>query len=105
MFPYEQLHVYKMAYSANQDIYRFLNAINIIPSYAKNQLGRASLSVMLNIAEGSAKYTARDRRNFLVTARASAFECVALINFFHGEGELPVISMRNFYGEVSQICN
>ena len=90
MFPYEQLEVYKKAYSANEEIYRFLKKNNIIPPYAKNQLGRASLSVMLNIAEGSAKYTARDRRNFLVTARASAFECAALINFFHGEGELTV---------------
>lgn len=88
MFPYEQLEVYKKAYSANQKIYRFLKTNSTTAPYAKNQLGRASLSIMLNIAEGSAKSTAKDRRNFFVIARASAFECATLVNFLSDENEI-----------------
>lgn len=88
MFPYENLEVYKKAFNNNQKIYRFLKGNKAIPSYARDQLGRASLSIMLNIAEGSAKFSNKDRRNFYVTARGSTFECASLINFLHEEGEL-----------------
>ena len=43
---------------------------------------------MLNIAEGSAKFSNKDRRNFYVTARGSAFECAALISFLRDENEM-----------------
>ena len=88
MFPYENLEVYKKAYRANQTIYRFLKGNKNIPGYAKDQLGRASLSIMLNIAEGSAKFSNRDRRSFYVTARGSAFECAALTTFLNDENEI-----------------
>jgi len=88
MFPYENLDVYKKAYSVNQVIYHLLKGNKSIPSYARDQLGRASLSIMLNIAEGSAKFSNKDRRNFYVTARGSTFECAALVTFFRDENEI-----------------
>jgi hypothetical protein len=69
MFSFEGLIVYKKAFEANQKVYRLLKENRVIPLYVKNQLGRASLSIMLNIAEGSAKFGDRDRRNFYITAR------------------------------------
>jgi len=89
MFPYEQLEVYKKAYLANQKTYRLLRGNNIIAPYAKNQLGRASPSIMLNIAEGSAKYSVKDRRNFFITARGSAFECSSIVCVLNDEEEIP----------------
>lgn len=86
----ETLEVYKKAFAANQKIYRFLKGNKSIPAYAKDQLGRASLSIMLNIAEGSAKFSNKDRRNFYVTARGSVFECAALATFLHDEGEISI---------------
>lgn len=88
MFPYENLEVYKNGYAANQIVYRFLKGNKSIPGYAKDQLGRASLSIMLNIAEGSAKFSNKDRRNFYVTARGSTFECASLTTFLKGEQEI-----------------
>lgn len=58
MFPYENLEVYKKAFSANQLTYRFLKGNKSIPGYGKDQFGRASLSIILNIAEGSGKVNA-----------------------------------------------
>ncbi len=49
----------------------------------KNQLGRTSFSIILNIAEGSGKFSKPDRRNYFTTARASVFECVAIMDILH----------------------
>jgi four helix bundle protein len=61
---------------------------------------------MLNIAEGSAKFGNRDRRNFYVTARGSAFECAALATFLYDEGELSTDAFEevsNSYEELSRM--
>ncbi len=90
MFSFEKLEVYNKAYQANQRLYRFLKKDRNIPFYVKNQLGKACLSIILNIAEGSAKFSKKDRRNFFVIARGSAFECSALLSFLHDEGEVDI---------------
>jgi four helix bundle protein len=90
MFSYQKLEVYKKAFLLNQSVYRFLKEKTAIPAYAKNQLGRASLSIVLNIAEGSAKFTNRDRRNFFVVARGSVFESAAMVEILHAENEIPL---------------
>jgi four helix bundle protein len=43
----------------------------------KDQLDRASNSIVLNIAEGNGKYSVKDRCRFLDIANASALECAA----------------------------
>lgn len=45
-----------------------------------DQIRRASLSVPLNIAEGSGKTTRPDQRRFYAMARGSAMECGAIID-------------------------
>lgn len=106
MFPYENLEVYKKAFKTNQSIYRFLKGNRDITGYIKDQLGRASLSIMLNIAEDSAKFSNRDRRNFYITARGSVFECAALITFLHEERDIPESTyeeVNKSYEEISRI--
>jgi four helix bundle protein len=103
MFPYEQLEVYKKACLVNQKIYRLLRGNNIIAPYIKNQLCRASLSIILNIAEGSAKYSIKDRRNFFMTARGSVFECSSIVCFLYGEGELPEDFKNDLYFSFDEI--
>ena len=45
-----------------------------------DQIRRASLSISLNIAEGSGKTTGPDQRRFYAMARGSAMECGAVID-------------------------
>ena len=44
----------------------------------KDQLKRAAISIPLNMAEGSGKYTLADRKRFYRIARGSALECAAI---------------------------
>jgi four helix bundle protein len=106
MLSYENLKVYKKAYALNQAVYRLLKANTSIPRYAKDQLGRASLSIVLNIAEGSAKFSNRDKKNFYTTARASVFECAALVSFLYDEQEISndfKAEIIKTYDEVSRM--
>jgi four helix bundle protein len=48
--------------------------------FVRDQLERASLSVMLNIAEGAGRRSTADKRRFYAIARGSATECAALVD-------------------------
>jgi len=103
MFYYEALEVYKKAFQVNQHIHRLRKQKSTIASYAKNQWGRASLGIMLNIAEGCAKFTNRDRRNFYVMARGSIFECSSLVSFLCTEQEIDIEMKEILYSLFEEI--
>jgi len=92
MFTYDKLEVYKLAFSFHQQIYRLIKANNDLDSYIKEHLGKSSLSIMLNIAEGNGKFSRRDRRILFTDARASAFACHSLLNFVYQERAITVES-------------
>lgn len=89
MLPYESLSVYQKAFLMNQNVYRFLKSPNDLPAHVRNQLGRAAFSVMLNISEGTSRNSSRDRRNFFVISRGSAFESASMIKFLAIEKDMP----------------
>jgi four helix bundle protein len=106
MFPFENLEVYKKAFVSHQKVHSFIVSNNKIPGYLKNQYGRASLSIMLNIAEGSGRNTNKDRRSFFINARGSVFECVAIIDFLLAQKELSVelhSDIKSGYEEISKM--
>ena len=103
MLFYESLTVYKKSFLINKEIYKFLKQNKSIPSYMKNQLGRAWLSIMLNIAEGTAKSSSKDKRNFFTTARGSTFECASLIKFLASENEIPEELATSSYSSFEEI--
>ena len=80
MFDFQKLDVYSKAKQYNKSINKFTEQ-NKLNHSVKDQLRRASLSIMLNIAEGSGRFTKRDKRNFYVIARGSTLECVAILGF------------------------
>lgn len=87
MFEFQNLEVYKKAKVFHQGAQQLIQSIH--PSKTvKDQLHRASFSIVLNIAEGSGRFSKPDRRNFFVIARSSVFECVAILDILKDEGAL-----------------
>jgi four helix bundle protein len=80
MFDFENLDVYKKAKHFNSRVVKTVLLSPTLDGTTKNQLRRASLSIVLNIAEGSSRFSKPDRRNFCVIARGSVFECVAIFD-------------------------
>jgi four helix bundle protein len=75
-----------------------LEFVAMIPALTKSarpslrdQLERASASIALNLAEGCARRTKRDRRHFFTMSQGSAMECAAAIDILriHGRVTLP----------------
>jgi len=97
MLYFESLKVYQKAFAVNKEVYKFLKFNKSMPGYLKNQLGRASMSILLNIAEGSAKISCKDRRNYLVIASGSTFECAALVKFLASEEEIHEGAPARYY--------
>ena len=89
MFEFRKLTVYSKAKVFHHEC-RLLILGKNFDRYVIDQLGRASFSVPLNIAEGSGKFSKADRRNFFVISRASIFECVAILD------------IQNDYGKITQ---
>lgn len=83
-FDFQKLSVYQKA----QQFYLGCKNIqkNITTErYIQDQLCRAAYSIVLNIAEGSGRFTPADRRNFFTISRASVFECVAILDLLFVE--------------------
>jgi four helix bundle protein len=68
-----------------------------LDSVTKNQLKRASLSIVLNISEGTSRFSKPDRKNFCVIARGSVFECVAIFDVLKDDKQLSVDEFNQFY--------
>ncbi len=93
MFDFQDLTVYKKA----KDFHQHCNALTqavVLVNYRKDQFSRASFSIILNIAEGSAKFSKADRKSYFTNARGSVFECVAILDVLHDEKQITTDHYR-----------
>jgi four helix bundle protein len=73
----EKLEVYHLALELH------VLAAQLVPvqnRVLRDQLERASLSVVLNLAEGAGRRSVREKRRFYTIARGSATECAAAVD-------------------------
>jgi four helix bundle protein len=96
MFDFENLIVYKKAKAFNTAIREFIKTKNLDRTIT-DQLRRAAFSVVLNLAEGSGRFSKPDRRNFFIIARGSIFECVAILDVLKDESAVDEATFRGFY--------
>jgi len=79
-FMFEKLEVYQRAVDFAEKVAELTQTFPPKGnSHLIDQLGRASVSISLNIAEGNGRWHPKDRRNFFWIARGSVFECVPLL--------------------------
>ncbi len=77
---FEKLIVYQKAKEFNRMINEDVLSISSLDRILKDQIRRASLSIVLNIAEGCSRFSKADRKNFFVISRGSTFESVAALD-------------------------
>ena len=102
MFDFEKLTVYNHTKAFNKKVNSFLENSNMDRT-TNDQLRRASFSILLNIAEGSGRFTAADKRNFYVIARGSVFECVAIFDYLCDLEKINQEEFSSFYNELEEI--
>lgn len=102
MFDFERLAVYQKAKSYNKEVRNFVSKQQLDRNI-KDQLQRASLSVMLNIAEGAGRFTNKDKRHFYVIARGSVYECVALFDFLKDEELVDDVFYKIIYSTLEEL--
>jgi four helix bundle protein len=88
-FDHERLDVYKAALAFVVWVEPLLQRIPK-SSAVRDQLDRASTSIVLNLAEGNGKYTAADRCRFFDISRGSALECAAALDVLVSQGRFPL---------------
>ncbi len=79
-FMFEKLIVYQKAMAYIDEALDVVEAFPGGYGFLANQLGRASVSIATNLAEGNGRFTKADRRHFFVISRGSVQECVPLLD-------------------------
>ena len=93
------------------DVYRVtLEFAAMVPDLARtarpslrDQLERASASIALNLAEGCARRTKRDRHHFFTMSQGSAMECAAAIDLLRVTGHASSSDVARAKHKVARI--
>ena len=89
MFDFEKLEVYRKAKVYQARVAEFLEANRKnLDRVSLDQWRRASMSIVLNIAEGTSRFSKADKKNFYTIARGLVFECIAICDILNVEGKV-----------------
>ena len=87
MFDFQKLAVYQKA-TEFRSTSKKLMLDNKFGRVVNDQFDRAALSIPLNIAEGTSRFSKKDRKYFYTIARGSAFECASILDILNDEGKI-----------------
>ena len=102
MFDFENLQVYSKSKIFNKSIFGLIQS-HSYDRTTNDQLRRASFSIMLNIAEGSGRFSKKDKRNFYIIARGSIYECVAILDYLNDIGQLDKKTYKDYYQSLEEL--
>ncbi|PIV64613.1 MAG: four helix bundle protein [bacterium (Candidatus Ratteibacteria) CG01_land_8_20_14_3_00_40_19] len=102
-FDFERLKVYQKAINFANDIYNLTKEFPKQEQFGMiDQLRRASLSVSLNIAEGSGR-SKKEFKHFITVARTSVHECVPLLRLSSLQGYINKDTRERFYQRCEEL--
>jgi four helix bundle protein len=96
MFDFEKLDVYQEIKSLNTKVIAFIFA-DVKDDYINQQWKRATMSVMLNLAEGTGRISGSEKKHFYTISRSSVFECVAIMDVLQGQQMIDQKKYDEFY--------
>ncbi len=103
MFDFENFPVYQKAEFQYSKVLKVLSNSKIDKNI-NDQLKRASLSIVLNIAEGAGKFSKNDKKNFYVISKGSVNECVAIIRILRIEKLITDKLFNDIYSDLLEIA-
>jgi len=83
-------------YQLSIEFYRACSQLRL-PRHLKDQMLRASSSITLNLAEGSAKPTKKDQMKFFFIAFGSLRECQAILSLY-GQASPRILDLADHIG-------
>lgn len=104
-FRFKNWQVYIDAQKLNKLIYELTKTFPREMRYeATSQLLRSSLSIVLNIAEGSGKNSAKELARFLDIAMGSLYETLACLDSLYLVGVIKEKQYQNFETEIESLA-
>ncbi len=79
-FSHERLEVYQAALDFVGVAEDIIEKLPRGRNHIQDQLSRASISIVLNIAEGAGKFSRPDKRRYYLSASGSGMECAAILD-------------------------
>ena len=98
----ERLDAYRVAVEF-QTVAAGIGSNRRVRATLRDQLDRASVSIVLCIAEGAGRRTARDKAHFFTIARGSATECAAVLDLLAARGLIAASAHRHGRGLLIRI--
>jgi len=90
----DRLDVYRTAL----DFAALASRVRVTPASLRDQIERASASIVLNLAEGVGRTSQPDQAHFFAIARGSALECAAVLDLLRARGTLAPEAHREGRG-------
>ena len=107
---HEKLHCYRGLIEIAPELQKVAKRLPTGHYYLSDQLKRALTSSILNLAEGNAKYSKKERRRFFLTSRASLSEIAAIIDVLvifnllsEDKGKNFKNRLRKYYAMISNL--
>ena len=101
---FEEIQAWQKARDVTLDIYRLTDDGRLARDFGlRDQLRRASVSIMANIAEGHGRRSNMEFANFLNLARGSAAEVQSHLHVAHGVGYIDKLVFDDLYSKTTEI--
>lgn len=96
MFDFEKLDVYQEVKSLNAKVISFISS-EVKDDYLGNEWKKATIRIMLNLAEGTGRVTSGEKKHLYIVSRSSVFECVAIMDVLQGQKLIEKVKYDEFY--------
>ena len=101
---FEEIEAWKKAYEVTLRIYRLTEGARFAKDFGlRDQIRRASVSIMANIAEGHGRRSNSEFANFLNVARGSAHEVQSHLHIATGLGYVEKVEFDEIYGTLADV--
>lgn len=101
---FEEIQAWQKSYEVTMQVYRFTSSGNFAKDFGlKDQIRRASVSIMANIAEGHGRRTNAEFANFLNLSRGSNAEVQSHLYLAQGLNYVSKTDFEELYGQLTEI--